>query len=487
VTWTPDFTDASGRFLHDFSYAGYRSGEAALPVISGPVFDVVAYGAVADDLTDATASFQEAIDAAEVAGGVVFVPAGTYRIDGLLVVEASGVVLRGEGTTSQLHFTKTIGMTDAAHLKVSGVRTTGYEALAVTDIENRDVSVEVDDATGFSVGDRVEVGWVVTPEFVADHDMTEIWGPFNDTWVTFWRRTVVDLDTSSTPHRVILDAPHRYVGRVRDGASIVQVTGELTEVGIEDLAVTNAQDKAGAESNDRNHVIDLIHVRDAWVARVESIHHLGEEDGHVQSGGLRVLQSSRVTVVDSRFENAQNRLGGGNGYLVEVSQVTDVLIDGVRAVNGRHNLIQNWGFGATGIVWKDCYSEGSTAFNEPLTWLGVPAYSEFHHSLATANLIEGGTWHDGFKAEDRGLYSSGAGASATESVFWGVGGDGLISTDQFGWGYVIGASETLTVRTDPFLGPIDGPPEDFVEVVPVGLELAPRSLYEDQLARRLGP
>ena len=485
--WTPEFTDAEGRFLHDFSYAGYRSGESGLPNIAGPVFDVTAYGALFDDLTDATAAIQSAIDAAEVAGGVVLFPTGTYRIDGTLRVEASDVVLRGEGPDSKLHFTKTIGMSDTAHLTFSGVRATGAEALAVTDLVSRGFDVEVADASVFSAGDEVEIGWEITPEFVAEHGMTGVWGPFNDAWVTFWRRTVVDVDLLSTPQRITLDAPHRYAGLVRDGVSIIAVSGQLTEVGIEDLSVTNAQDTAGANANDRNHVIDLIQIRDGWVTRVESFHHLGEGGGHLQSGGLRVLQSRGVTVSDSSFENAQNRGGGGNGYLVEVSQVTDVLIERVRAENGRHNLIQNWGFGATGVVWKDCFSSGSTAYNEPLVWLGVPAYSEFHHSLATANLIEGGVWNDGFKAEDRGLYSSGAGASATESVFWNVGGSGLISTDQFGWGYVIGASSALTVRTNPIIGPIDGPPEDWVETVPAGQVLTPASLYEDQLARRLAP
>ena len=99
-TWTPEFTDAEGRFLHDFSYAGYRSGASGLPTIVGPVFDVTAYGALFDDLTDATAAIQSAIAAAEVAGRVVWFPTGTYRIDGTLRVEASDVVLRGEGADS---------------------------------------------------------------------------------------------------------------------------------------------------------------------------------------------------------------------------------------------------------------------------------------------------------------------------------------------------------------------------------------------------
>ena len=45
--WRPGYADAQGRFLHDFSYAGYHRGERALPDVAGPVFDVTAapYGA----------------------------------------------------------------------------------------------------------------------------------------------------------------------------------------------------------------------------------------------------------------------------------------------------------------------------------------------------------------------------------------------------------------------------------------------------------
>ena len=38
--WQPGFADASGRFLHDFSYAGYARGEKPIPDKKGPVFDV---------------------------------------------------------------------------------------------------------------------------------------------------------------------------------------------------------------------------------------------------------------------------------------------------------------------------------------------------------------------------------------------------------------------------------------------------------------
>ena len=35
--WTPDLEDGQGRFLPDFSYAGYRKGEAPLPDGAGVV------------------------------------------------------------------------------------------------------------------------------------------------------------------------------------------------------------------------------------------------------------------------------------------------------------------------------------------------------------------------------------------------------------------------------------------------------------------
>src|SRR5262245_22017966 len=44
--WTPGYHDAEGRFLHDFSWAGYHNGEVAIPDDPpGVRVDVVAQGA----------------------------------------------------------------------------------------------------------------------------------------------------------------------------------------------------------------------------------------------------------------------------------------------------------------------------------------------------------------------------------------------------------------------------------------------------------
>ena len=80
--------------LPDFSFAGYHRGEQALPNVP-PGVSVKDFGAKGDGVTDDTQAFLAAI--AKVERGAIEVPAGRYRITGLLEITRSGVVLRGAG------------------------------------------------------------------------------------------------------------------------------------------------------------------------------------------------------------------------------------------------------------------------------------------------------------------------------------------------------------------------------------------------------
>ncbi len=72
--------------------------EHACPYCKGVAFGTKSRGRNAISMPEAAVRRAfAAIDAAEVAGGVVLFTTGTYRIDGTLRVEASDVVLRGEG------------------------------------------------------------------------------------------------------------------------------------------------------------------------------------------------------------------------------------------------------------------------------------------------------------------------------------------------------------------------------------------------------
>ncbi len=66
---------------------------------TGGAFDVRAYGAVGDGQHDDTVAIQQAIAAAQKAGGgVVYLPQGAYVVSAQLGIAASGVTLQGAGT-----------------------------------------------------------------------------------------------------------------------------------------------------------------------------------------------------------------------------------------------------------------------------------------------------------------------------------------------------------------------------------------------------
>ncbi|MEU5116399.1 glycoside hydrolase family 55 protein [Streptomyces longwoodensis] len=89
--------------------AGYGGGAPRLP--RPPVVaDVRDFGAVADGRTDCAPAINRALTAAgEAGGGTVIVPAGTFRIDGLIRLGHSHVVLRGAGSgRTTLYATKNL-------------------------------------------------------------------------------------------------------------------------------------------------------------------------------------------------------------------------------------------------------------------------------------------------------------------------------------------------------------------------------------------
>lgn len=490
--WTPRFTDERGRFLHDFSYAGYLNGEAYPETVPGPVVDVVARGADPTGATDSSAAVQAILDElaadADPAGGTVLFPPGQYRFDGLLTVTTPGVLLQGAGPSSQLFFTAS-DLHGRASISFHGSPTEGPDLPLVVDGEARSHELWLAADAPLAAGDDVDVGMVITDAFVDEHGMTGTWQVANGQWRAFFRRTVIAVEDREldgvTRARVTLDVPLRSALLVRDQASVRRVEGMLHDVGVLDLALANAIDATVARSQDRAHVLAFESVKDAWVARTTSFRPpTASDDGHLQSGGVLVATSKRVTIDGVTLENAQHRGSGGNGYLFEVLRSSEVLIKDSVGRNGRHNFIQNWDFNTNGCVFLRVESVDGRMETDFGSVVGT---SEFHHSLAMANLIDGAVSTDGWGAVNRGAESSGAGHSATENVFWNLRG-GFVRSLQYGWGYVIGTTDTevLTDVEDFWGRGLGTEPADFVEGAGQGATLAPVSLYEDQRARRVG-
>lgn len=91
--------------------AGYRSGSALPRRAARPfVTDVLKYGARPDGSTDAAPAINRAIAAAgERGGGTVLIPAGTYRVDDVIRIGHSNVVVRGAGSgATKLYATRNL-------------------------------------------------------------------------------------------------------------------------------------------------------------------------------------------------------------------------------------------------------------------------------------------------------------------------------------------------------------------------------------------
>ena len=95
LTYVPD---AKGNTIPDFSFAGYRGGGVALPMVD--VKKELSPVASGDDRERIQAALDEVGDLpVSEAGfrGALLLRRGTYRLSAALVMNKSGVVLRGEG------------------------------------------------------------------------------------------------------------------------------------------------------------------------------------------------------------------------------------------------------------------------------------------------------------------------------------------------------------------------------------------------------
>jgi len=484
--WEPGDKDSKGRFLHDFSYAGYKNGEEDLPTVSGPLFHVTSNGADKTGNDDATSAIQTTINQAQNAGGgVVYFPQGIYRVEGKLSISKSKIILRGAGSTkSKIYFTKYSDMNHQAHISFTGNVSTQGNWLLSQDGKNPSDHVFLGSTSGLAIGDEVALGFTITPEFRAEHGMSSYWGFSAGNWKTFFRRTITEINSSTG--KVSFDVPLRYILKTRDGASLKKEGGYNHSCGMEKLGLANAVKYRKAWKQDQVRVAEFVGLKDSWMKEIRSFEPpvSGVKGKHLQSSGLWVKASKRVTVVDCHLQKAQHRGGGGNGYLFQVSQSNEILTQDCSGSKGRHNFIQGWDFSTSGCVWLRCKTSKGRKLLGWWDFIGTKGDSDFHHALAMGNLVDSCEVNDGWTAVNRKHWSSGAGHSSTQNVFWNTVGSGKIKSRQYGWGYVIG-TKSVSVSTSTWgYGGSGTAPRDYVEGKGKGNTLTPASLYEDQLDRR---
>jgi hypothetical protein len=289
--------DPSADILPDYSFAGYARGERE-PVAAGKQFDVTAYGAHPDDLEDDRAGIAAAVQAAQAAGGgVVYLPKGRYLVNstmagrGMIPITASGVVVRGAGCgadgtiihciqpfdrgddphdPARLHLGDTL-FTAIAPSTVGGVDQ--FPELAkVTGVATRgSCEVDLDDVSHLAPGDWV-VLWVrnqdVLRGMIAPFEIEPTWTSITENKARLAEIHQVKEIRGKT---LVCAEPIRYPVR-GDTGWVVRKFQPISEIGFEDLCfLGNAHQRYAHHRSDIDDSgwssIKLLGVTNGWVRR----------------------------------------------------------------------------------------------------------------------------------------------------------------------------------------------------------------------------
>ena len=501
------------KFIQDFSYAGYQRGEVAIPQIEGPIFDVRRYGADPTGTTDSTASIKAALDAASKAGGgVVSLPPGTFKISKtrgreLLRISANGVLLRGSGPDKTFLLSTTVAMRGLATIRICGLNPAeGPNVAIAADITTPTKRIYLADASSFAPGNLIEILRDFTPAWILEHGQQASWNsktkipdPAN------YRRLVTAVNT--VENWIEIDIPMRYTCLTRDKSRVRKISGRITGCGIEDLSIGNVQ-HPGAQWGESDHeepgtaahdlafswVIDIQRAMDCWVSNVRSYQPIGNTSTcHNPSNGIRLESSKNITVKNCHFQRPQYGGGAGNGYMYRLQGSDDCLVVDSIAEFSRHGFVVSHS-GTTGNVFLRCedrttgraIGSGSGGYSTA-GGDGSDNHMHFSHS----NLWDQCRALDSFY-EAIFRVTSGHGLSTAHSVYWNTSGSGtafpnkLVVTEQGRYGYVIGTSGTVDQVGTKDPAKHNTAPADHIEGEGLGTTLFPPSLYQDQLARRLG-
>ena len=468
--------------VYDWSYAGYKFGEVPLPT---PAVDSTFSGA-SDGTSDVSTALQAAIDSTA-DGGVLSIPAGTYKLSQRINLTKS-VILRGAGSTS------TIFDVDTNLAALQGVGTCGgvggysycggffqtvgsYSMISlITDITaaaDRWANVlSVADPSKLSVGQVVVVwmqddaGSVSLRTYLGGQAPAN---PTNGARIQYWSSSITAIDSAGKT--ITLQRPIPFEIRLAWSPQIRSAGKKIEELGVEHLTV---RFPAGTEYLGHHlsaygyNAFDLTDCRNCWVRSVRIIN---------AENGIIMADNMQGTILDvymsgDRITSTQGtQLGFSGHHGIQLGDSSGMLVMHVHVDDYRHVHTVTVGGGHGGLT-------------NTITGVTAVDFSADHHGNTP-------TWHlfDNITTTSVSrLFVYGGGddvrpAAGVGGLFWNV----RTPSGQFPtelpqedpypqWNLTIapwGTNGRAAAANDNFV-------EYSAEV------LTPVSLYEAQVARRLG-
>jgi hypothetical protein len=466
----------AGDTIMDFSHAGYMGGGVALPVVPVRITVQPVEG-------DNTATIQEAIDKVSAMSpdgdfrGAVLLAPGDYTCSGTIFIRAGGVVLRGSGTNGS-----TIKMTGGRHAAITIGRSRGRgrapdagqesgtvrTSIADSYVPSGATCFTVADASGFAIGDTIEIRQPVTQAWVKFMQMDNL---VRDGRPQTWIHTGTDITTERriaaiSGNKIALDIPlsdsfdAKYLNP--PGTTVAKVTRAalLTQAGVEHLRIQAPPQHMSYSQAPYSAM--RISGEDCWARDV-----LIEETMNSVSIGGRRITLERVAIRRT-VPNV-----GASKPAEFAPNAGQVLLD--RCSGNGDNIwhVATGGRQAGPIVLLNCTFHGA-------------GHIEGHQRWTTGMLLDncqvpGG----GIDFKNRGSMGSGHGWGVGWAVAWNCVAKTYVVQQPPGvFSWMIGCKGENVPTPRPF---------DSSPALPLGISdspgrpVVPQSLYLAQLAQRLGP
>jgi hypothetical protein len=492
--------DSAGNRIPDFSYAGFRNGNSPIP-------DVAVVKTISPVPGDNTAHIQSAIDAVAAmpvngAGirGALLLSAGIYRIEGMIRINASGIVLRGvgEGADSTRN-TILYAVGDTPHQRsvivAGGGKTSRWKekdpSVSQQNITSDTVylgtaTFTLADASQYSVGDNIIMyhpcsdGWLKAIDYGGTHtgepaaDSVDLPWKVNSYPILYNRNIIAKNGNSIT-----VDVPvfNTLVRSLSQSYVYKYARTDLkTMIGIEQLRIDiDAGDVTGNANGNEDHAwhaVELNQLEDAWVRNCTML--------HFGQSGVITNTATRVTVERCSALDPVSIITGERRYNFNTYTASQqILFKECAATNGRHHFVSNGTTYASGNVFLDCTSSGAYAS------------SEGHRSWSQGFLWDNHKELDGPRSGlkivlalyNRGYYGTSHGWAIANSVAWNCNvrtATLIVQQPPTAQNYAIGCVGVVSGTTPP--APF-AHPQGFIEGTGKD-SLNPRSLYYAQLNDR---
>lgn len=451
--------DEKGNIIPDFSRVGYHGNEK-------PILRVVIRLSPSEKSQQ---EIQEAIDelakmplAANGFRGAIHLLAGEYKIPGSIKINASGIVLRGDGDATKLIATGK-GQRDLIQISGTGgmIETKGTRK-KITDkyVPVGAKSFLVNSTEGYKKGDRIVVFRPGTANWIHDLQMDKI--IVRDSTTRQWLPEEYNLHferiiTKIEKNRIYIDNPVvMEMDEKYGGGEIYKYSfpGRIFHVGIENMFLQS--DFVNDTDEDHGWNAIFFHsVENGWVRNVTA-KYFGYSC--VNLG----VQSKNITVDNCRYIEPKSQIIGARRYSFNNDGQLNLVMNCFSS-EGRHDYVT--GARVCGPnVFYNCRSENAKAD------IGA------HHRWATGTLYDNIVTDGEINIQDRGNWGTGHGWAGATQVIWNCTASKAAMQDP----WVSGKNYVVGLNAIPYDGRLKNRNASYWDGKD-GKGLQPPSLYKAQL------